>query len=221
MRSEIVAIIGLCAFLLLWHGGGHLYNRHRGQRLFRWLEQGLNVLGGEKEAGWLGSPASGARVNITQASHPFRRLEITLWLENREILPLWLFDRLRGKRDGLIIRATLRSPRRGEVEVGPSGRRILNQSQGKTARQRDQAWRWQQGPHRLSVAYRNPGAQQQVRSLKHWLETYGAHLHRFSWRKTDPHVQLQIKIGGLLATSSETFLTGLQTAVRGTTHIDS
>jgi hypothetical protein len=202
-------------FLLLWHGGGHLYNRRRGQRLFRWLEQGLNVLGGKREAGWLGSPASGARVNITQASHPFRRLEITLWLENRELLPLWLFDRLRGKRDGLIIRSTLRSPGRGEVEVDPSGRRILNQRQEKTARQRDQTWRRQEGPHKLSVAYRGPGAQRQVSTLEPWLEAYGTHLRRLVWHKTDPHIQLYVNIAGLLTTPSETFLTDLQAAVGG------
>jgi len=211
MDPGTAVVIGLCVFLALWYGGGHLYNRHRGQRLFRWLEAGLDVLGGEREAGWIGSPASGARINVIHAAPPFRRLEITLLLENREIPLLWLFDRLRGKRDWLIIRATLRSPRRGEIEVGSAKRRA--------ARRREQPWAWQDGPHGLAVAYQGPGAQRQVAALEPWLETYGRHLHRFSWHKADPHIQLRMNVAGLLATSSEAFLTDFQTAVGGATHI--
>jgi hypothetical protein len=209
MDPGVVVVIGLCVFLALWYGGGYLYNHRRGQRLFRWLEAGLDVLGDEREAGWIGSPASGARINVTRAASPFRRLEITLLLESREILLLWLFDRLRGKRDGLIIRATLRSPRRGEIEIGSAKR--------KAARRREQPWTWEEGPHGLAVAYQGSGAQRQVTALEPWLRTYGAHLHRFSWRKTDPHVQLQMKVASLLATSSETFLADLQAAMGGAT----
>ena len=216
MEPGIVAVITLCVFLALWYGGGHLYNRRRGRHLFRWLEMGLDVLGGEREAGWIGSPASGARVNLTHAAAPFRRLQITLLLENREIPLLWLFDHLRGKRDWLIIKATLRSPRRFEVEVVLDKGRI---AQG-LRREQQQLWTWQDGPHGLAIAHQGPGAQRQVTVLGPWLETYGAHLSRFFWRKTDPHVQLRMRVGGLLATSSETFLMDLQAAVQGAMHID-
>jgi hypothetical protein len=191
--------------LVLWYGGGHLYNRRRGRRLFRWLEAGLDVLGGEKQAGWLGSPATGARVNVTHAASPFRRLELTLLLENRENLPLWLLGRLRGKRDWLIIKATLRSPRHGEIEVGSAGLRIV--------RDLEQSWTRQEGLHGLVMVYQGSGAAQQVTQLSPWLETYGGYLQRFSWRKADPHIQLQVRVGGLLATSSEAFLTCLQAAI--------
>ena len=212
MDSGVIAIIGLCVFLALWYGGGYLYNRHRGQRLFRWLETGLDVLGGEKESGWIGSPASGARINIVHAASPFRRLEITLLLENREVPLLWLLDYLRGKRDGLIIRATLRSPRRGEIEIGSARR--------KAARHQEQSWTRQEGPHGLAVAYQGSSAQRQVAGLKPWLETYGAYLRRFAWHKSDPHIQLQMRMAGLLATSSETFLADLQAAVGGAKHVN-
>ena len=216
MDTEVIAVIGLCIVLVLWYGGGHLYNRRRGQRLFRWLEAGLDVLGGEREAGWLGSSASGARINVVHAAHPFRRLELTLLLENREMLPLWVLGHLRGRRDGLIIRATLRSPRQGEVEVVPAT--------GQTARglhqEQERPWTWQQGSHGLSIAYRGSGAQPQVAGLESWVDAYGAHLQRFSWRKTDPHIQLQVNVAGLLTVSSEAFLADLQTAVGGTMHIN-
>ncbi len=221
MDPGTVTVIGLCVFLTLWYGAGHLVNRRRGQRLFRWLEGGLDVLGGGKEAGWIGSPASGARINVIHAAPPFRWLEITLLLENREVPPLWLFDRLRGKQDWLIIKATLRSPRRGEVEVSPTRRSALGLPKGKAAHRQEQPWTRQEGPHGLAVAYQGPGVQRQVTTLEPWLETYGAHLHRFAWRKTDPHIQLQMKVAGLLATSSETFLADFQTAVGGAKHVNS
>ena len=216
MDTGVIAVIGVCIVLALWYGGGYLYNRRRGRRLFRWLEAGLDVLEGEREAGWIGSPASGARVNVVHAAPPFRRLEITLLLENREMLPLWLFGHLRGRRDGLIIKATLRSPRRGEVEVIPAT--------GHTARglhqEQEQPWTWQQGPCGLAIAYRGSGAGPQVAGLEPWVDAYGTHLQRLSWRKTDPHIQLQANVAGLLTTSSEVFLAGLQTAVGGTMHVN-
>ena len=216
MDTGVIAVIGLCVFLALWYGGGYLYNRNRGQRLFRWLEAGLDVLGGERESGWLGSPATGARINVLHADPPFRRLEITLLLENREMLPLWLLGRLRGIRDGLIIKATLRSPRHTEVEIVPA--------KGRTAqslhREQERSWTWHQGPHDLAIAYRGSGARPQMAELESWVQAYGACLHRFSWRKTDPHVQLQMNVAGLLAMSSETFLADLQTAAGGRTYVN-
>ena len=216
MDTGVIAVIGVCVVLALWYGGAYLYDRRRGQRFFRWLEAGLDVLGGEREAGWIGSPASGARINVVHAAPPFRRLEITLLLENREMLPLWLFGYLRGRRDGLIIKATLRSPRRGEVEVVPAT--------GQTARglhqEQERPWTWQQEPCGLVIAYRGSGAGPQVAGLEPWVDAYGAHLQRFSWRKTDPHIQLQVNVAGLLTTSSEAFLADLQTAVGGTTHVN-
>lgn len=205
MDRGVTVVIGLCVVLALWYAGGHLYNRRRGRRLFRWLETGLDVLGGEKEAGWLGSPANGARVNVIHAAPPFRRLEITLLLENRENLPLWLLGCLRGRRDWLIIKTTLRSPRHGEVEVGPAGLRAV--------RDLGPSWVRREGPHGLVIAYQGSGAAQQAAQLGPWLETYGACVHRFSWRRADPHIQLQARMGGLLTTSSEAFLTDLQAAI--------
>jgi hypothetical protein len=212
MGPEALVVTGLCVVLALWYGGGYVYNRRRGQRLFRWLEAGLDALGGEVESGWIGSPAAGARVNVVHADPPFRRLELTLLLQNREILPLWLVDHLRGRRDRLIIRATLRSPRRGEIEIGSARRQA--------ARRRQEPWEWQEGPHWLAIASQGLGARQQAAALEPWLQSYGAHLHRFCWRKSDPHIVLEINLTGLLATPSEKLLDDLLAALKKATHVD-
>ncbi|MFO7743276.1 MAG: hypothetical protein R6X31_13290 [Anaerolineae bacterium] len=204
MSPGTIAIIAVSVFLLAWYVAGHAYNRRRGRRLRTWLEAGLDVLGGEMEAGWIGSPASGARFVITRASAPFRRLEITLLLANREIPLLWLLDHLRGRWDRTIIRGTLRSPRRGEVRVSSTGR---IDRQGET-------WTWQEGPHELMIAHRGHNGSRLVTALIPWLEAHGAHLSWFHWRKQDPHINLQLRIAGLLETEAEAFLTDLSTALR-------
>jgi hypothetical protein len=203
MNPGIVAVIALCALMVLWYGAGYLSNRRRGQRLFRWLEKGLDVLGGENESGWIG-PASGARFNVLGAAPPFQRLQIVFLLQNREVPLKWLWDHYRGKRDWLIVRATLGSPRQGEIEIGPDGQ---------TERHREPSWAWTEGPHGLAIAHKGPGVQHQLTGLEPWLENYGHHLHAFLWHKTDPHIQLQMEADGLTVVSSEVFLSDLQTAV--------
>jgi len=206
MNQGTLAVIAVSVLLVVWYVAGHVYNRRRGRRLRRWLEAGVDVLGGETEAGWIGSPASGMRINVRRAKPPFRRLEITLLLENREIPLLWFLDRLRGKRDRIIMRGTLRSPERGEVEVASN--RPTNQETGSST--------WQEGPHGLHVTYEGPNGQRMAGSLESWLDAYGSHLSHFHWRKQDPHINLQLRIVGLLETKAETLLVDLSTALRAT-----
>jgi hypothetical protein len=167
------------------------------------LASGLDALGGEREEGWIGSPATGARINVRRAEPPFRRLEITLLLANRETPFLWLADHLLGRRDRITIRATLRSPGRGEVVVRAGGQ----------VKGLDESWTREEGPHGLGIAYRGHNARRLVVALDPWLEAYGAHLSQFDWRKQDPHISLQLRIAGLLQTEPEAPLAELSTAL--------
>jgi hypothetical protein len=197
-------VIAVSALLVAWYVAAHLYNRRRGRRLRQWLEGQLAELGGEREAGWIGSPASGARFNVSRTDPPFRRLEVTLLLANREIPLLWLVDHLRGRRDRIIIRGTLRSPRRGEVWVTSSCR----------SDRRGEDWTWQEGPQGLKIAFRGRNGRQLVTALSPWLAAYGAHLDRFHWQKQDPHINLQLTISGHLETEAESFVTDLISALQ-------
>ena len=190
MNVGTIAVIALSVFLLLWYIGGHLYNRQRGRRLFQWLEEGLKVLGEKYPWGWLGSPASGARILIPQAHPPFRRMEITLLLENREIPVLWLADRLQKKRDAVIIKATLRSPGSREIQVGPP-----NELRSAALL----SWNRETGPHGLMVAYQGPGAPSRLAKLTSWLTRYGPHLRRLLLQNRDPHLTVWINVAGLMS----------------------
>lgn len=204
MDQGTTAVIAVSVLLVVWYVAAHIYNRRRGRRLRSWLEAGLDALGGEVEGGWIGSPASGARINLRHTNPPFRRLEVTLLLENREIPLLWLLDYLRGRRDRAIVRGTLRSPWRGEIVV--ASRQLPEQATN--------PWTRRDGPQGLVVAHRGPKGHQMAAALQSWLEAYGSYVRRFHWRKQDPHINLQLSIAGLPDTNAEMFLIDLSTALQ-------
>jgi hypothetical protein len=209
MNPGVVAVIGLCALLAAWYGVGYWYNRRLSGRIRRWLELAGTILGSERETGWLGTPASGAWMRVDHAQRPFRRMEIAALVENRELLPTWLFAHLRGKRDCLIIKATLHAPSRDEVEVAPAGGAVA----GQLRKAQEEPWNWEEGPRGLAVAYRGPNARRQADALNPWIQKYGNCLERFSWRRQEPQIQLQMKAADLLAQPGETFFSDLQQAV--------
>jgi hypothetical protein len=84
---------------------------------------------------------------------------------------------------------------------------------GQTERQAE-SWTWQEGPHGLHIGYRDHSARRLVKALEPWLDVYGTHLSQFDWRKQDPHINLQLRIAGLLQRKSEPILTNLGIALR-------
>lgn len=64
-------------------------------------------------------------------------LQITVLLEPREVAPLWLWSRLWGRRDLVVVRITLRSPARADLEIaarasafGRAAMRALTEADG-------------------------------------------------------------------------------------------
>ncbi len=97
---------------------GMMINRRKGTALFRWIREGAQAtLGKVSEARWIGSASSGARLTVAQAKAPFRRVEMAYLLATRELLPLFWLQRLRGRRDELILKALLREPPALEWEL--------------------------------------------------------------------------------------------------------
>jgi hypothetical protein len=198
-------LIVLAFLMILWYVIGTWYNRRQGIRALNWLREGLELLGSQLQAAWIGSAASGARIVINKANPPFRQLETIFLLESRELPPLWLVNLLRGKRDELIIKAHLRSPRRGEIEVLPAGSRLE-----RTLRRESQpAWQWQQGPHGLHIAYRGSQGKTLSAAVIPFLQNYGPSLRRFSWRRDKPHLLLHARLAGLTDQSPIKFFNDL------------
>lgn len=201
-------LIALALVMLLWYVVGTWYNRRKGIRSLNWLREGLGSLGGELQAAWIGSAASGARVAVHKAAPPFRHVETIFLLQSREVAPLWLLNWLRGRRDELIIKADLRSPRRGEIEVVPVGSRL------ERSLRQESSWRWQSGPHSLHIAHRGRQNQALTTIVMPFLQRYGPYLRHFSCRRDKPHLLLKVRLAGLADCSPANFFKDL-TAIFG------
>jgi hypothetical protein len=186
-------VMGLVIVLAVWYVVGTWYNRRRGIRTLTWLRDGLASLGGRVEMSWIGSAASGAKAALNKPNPPFRQLNAVFLLESRELLPLWLANRLRGKRGELILKADFRAHRQGDVEVVPRGGRL----ERALRREETPAWQWEAGPHDLSIAYRGPQGKSLSTSTLSFLEDYGPYLYRFSWRRDRPNLLLHMRLAGL------------------------
>jgi hypothetical protein len=184
------------ALLILVSGylAGTWLNRRRSRRIGRWLQGGLEGAGRKPSWKWVKSVASGAQLTIGEPVQPFTELEITYLLLTREIPLLWVIELMRGKRDLLRLRASLRHDPTQEIEVVPFDgeyRRTLDNHAG------SEAWHWQQSGPTLGLATRGESNSRPVRSVNAFLEQYGPYVERLSWRQRKPHLVLFMRLTGL------------------------
>ena len=112
-----IAILLLVA-LMLWFAFGTQRNIRRGNDLRRWAQGGLPLLGKRATLRWLGSSA--VEVTLVEPVAPFREAQLLAVLEPRDVGWLWALARARGRRDFLIVRATLRRSPGYDLEAGDS-----------------------------------------------------------------------------------------------------
>jgi hypothetical protein len=212
LGETIVIYLGI--FLIFWYGAASIYNRRLGIRTYRWLQPGVSTLGKITEAKWIGSSGSGARIGVAQARSPFRQAEVAYLLETRELLPLWLLNRLRGVRDSLIVRAQLRSVPQGELEVLPRGH---SRFKDLLAESKQNPWAMlpQDLPAGLQAAGRGRNTDGMLEAAGRLLGEVGPGIRRLSLARTAPHLILDVKIAQLRAEPSERFFQLLSEAFSG------
>jgi hypothetical protein len=110
-----IAFVGAALLVLGWFALGTIFNIRRGNRLLRWLEDGLPLLGERTTLRWLGS--SGVELKVQRATGPFKSAEVFILLEPRDLPILWWLFRARGRHDLLIVRGELRRAPRVELEA--------------------------------------------------------------------------------------------------------
>jgi hypothetical protein len=123
----VIAILVVGSF-----AGGVIWNIRRGNAVLRWMQSGLTLIGEKTTLRWLGS--SVVELNIAKAKPPFRKFNLVLVLQPRDVPWLWLFSLLRNRRDMVILRGNLTSAPRLEYDVlAPNswtGRPALAQAKG-------------------------------------------------------------------------------------------
>ena len=106
----VIAVLVVGSF-----AGGVIWNIRRGNAVMRWMQSGLPLIGEKTTLRWLGS--SVVELNIAKAKPPFRKFNLVLVLQPRDVPWLWLFSLLRNRRDMVILRGNLTSAPRLEYDV--------------------------------------------------------------------------------------------------------
>jgi len=204
-------VIAFCALLVVWYVVGWQVNRRRGESLLAWVLQGLRSLGDQTTVSRLGT--SGFQVNVGKARAPFKKVEAAILLQPREIFLLWIFNRLRGGGDHLVLKATLRASPRGEIEVVKKRGRLA----GRVLEGLDEeAWTRQEIAGGLVVACRGEKGQRQAEAaslteaISRLVEGLSPRLLRLSLSKKAPHLLVNVSLAGLDERSALLLLSSLQ-----------
>jgi len=101
--------------MMLGYGVGRWANQRRSQQISDWLEPGLRSLGGTPLVQRVSRSAF--RFQMSNARRPFRTVTASVVLLSREVLPTWVWERLRGRNDLLVLHATFRQPPALEIDL--------------------------------------------------------------------------------------------------------
>lgn len=181
-------VIGISIFIGAWYLTGFYYNRRQGERTLTWLRTSLEPWGKISSVRLLGSFSSGAQLEINRANAPFQSLEVTFVLESRENLPLWLFNRLQGRRDEIFFKANLRSIPEQEIVVGretdPKVTQLIDPGERRP-------FELVRGPGGFMYAWRGRQDGGRKESLANFLEHYGEAVQRLVFQRDRPNLALR------------------------------
>ena len=224
---------GMWMLLFLLAGGyllGQWLNRQQTKRAGTWVQAGLKTLGGRVTWHWSKTLSAGAEANVEEARAPYRNLAISYYLVTREFAPLWLWERFRGKRDLLSVRANLRLAPAREFEIVPLGGPLqakLDQATGTSAGAQDgaqpdgtqpdalQPFQWHELSSGLGLGMRGAICVETEQKAKDFLNTYGAHVERVSLRKRKPNLIAFFRLGPVQARPSAELWQALAELTKG------
>jgi hypothetical protein len=121
--------------MMLGYAVGRWTNQQRSRQISDWLEPGLRSLGGMPTVQRVSRSAF--RFQITNARRPFRTVTTSVVLISREVLPTWLWERLHGRHDLLVLHVTFRQPPTLEAEIVDPGNEL-----GRRGEAQAQALNW-------------------------------------------------------------------------------
>ncbi|MBZ5536252.1 MAG: hypothetical protein LAO31_09880 [Acidobacteriia bacterium] len=194
--------VGLSVFILAvilflgWFAVGTQLNIRKGERILRWLQDGLRLAGEKATLRWLGSSAVELKVQKPKA--PFHHLEIFIVLEPRDVPFIRWFFRARGRRDLLIVRIDSSDAPRFELEVMDEGAWSTRDARAEVRRKH---WAWSQietGPGSALTAYaQGVGAAEATPRLLGLATLPGCTMVRLAVHSATPHLEVQWHLDGL------------------------
>jgi hypothetical protein len=100
----IAAAIG--ALLIGWYFAGNEVMRRRSHRLAIWCKRVIDPLGGTQKILWISGQAF--RLEVDGPKAPFRSVLLTGLVESWDVPVVWAWNRFHGRRDVILLQASLR-----------------------------------------------------------------------------------------------------------------
>src|ERR671933_2664414 len=97
----VPALILVGAVLLVWYLAGNELMRRRARRLALWSKRAVDPLGGRQSVRWLSQQAFRLEGEALRA--PLQSVAVTGLVESMDVPMLWFFNRLRGRRDLVLL----------------------------------------------------------------------------------------------------------------------
>lgn len=202
--QTILAIIG--GVIVGWFAIGMIYNLRRGDKLLKWMQDGLPLIGQRTTFRWLGS--SVAEMGISKAKRPFQRMDVLLVLKPRDIFWMTIIALLQRRDDFLIFRAALSTPPLLDLELADpktwSGREALSKAAKRNWEATDYHGLRLMAPKGLLNL-----AVETVDRLSLPMHTLSARYIRLSLRKTAPNMELHLPFPDPNATNAKTYFQSL------------
>jgi hypothetical protein len=200
-------VIGICVVLIFGYIRGFYYNRRRAEQILAWLREGLKALGQVSAGEKLPGMATGGRLEVKQATAPFRRAEAVYLLTPRDNLFFWLFHRIQGRGDELLIWVTFKSKPEHDVEIG---RRRDHEFEKRLKDTSKKALTVSDGPRGLLIASEEKEGAVLTGKVLLFLESYGSSVIRLALRSNQPHLLLRADLRIMESGSALEFLSSLR-----------
>jgi hypothetical protein len=183
--------VGIGALLIGWYFTGNELMRRRAHRLALWCKRVIDPLGGTQKILWLSGQAF--RLEVEGPKPPFRGLLLTGLVESWDVPIVWAWNRLHGRRDVILLRASLRELPLWGFEVYRPGTLLAGDARH-FARQEG----WPESPldaaPELMVAAAGDAPRRLAGELVTAMETERARLIRLAVRRQGHHLTLALNI---------------------------
>ncbi|MCK6539248.1 MAG: hypothetical protein L6Q26_04245 [Anaerolineales bacterium] len=205
MNSQAIIIIAVAVFMG-WFAIGMIYNLRRGDKLLKWMQDGLPLIGQRTTFRWLGS--SVAEMGIAKAKRPFHRMDVLIVLKPRDVFWMTLIALFQRRSDILIFRAALGTPPLLDLELADpktwSGREAL-------AKATKRGW---EGTDYHGLRLMAPKglinlAASTVDQLAAPMQAFSPRFVRLGLRKTSPNMEVHLPFPNPNETDAKTYFQSL------------
>jgi len=199
-------IIILCALLIAGYIRGYLYNRQQAAQISTWLMEGLKVWGKVTPGGKMPGMVTGGRLIVESAEAPFRKLEALYLLAPRENPLFWIFHRLQGRGDEVIVWITFVVKPEQDIEFARKGDRQF--SSRLTAKDKP-ALTLVDVPPGMQMAVEEKEGARLAGKVADFVKSYRGALLRMALRSNKPHLFLRVNLRTVQARTAGEFFNDL------------